>query len=84
MLQKLDDARLLKSDIDRRSEALTNCLVPLLDASECSDFAQLITDRCRLSLQRQEIADWTRLTDEHVKLLSRNYEAMLCKSASMC
>jgi hypothetical protein len=84
LLQKLDDARMLKADIDRRSELLASSLASSLDDDECSDFAHLVTERCRLSLQRQEIDDWLRMADESLKTLSAVCDADSIKSSSVC
>jgi len=83
-MEKFADASTLKSDIDRRGQAISDLFASYLSADEFVDYKRLMVEKIRLRLQRQELEDWLRLAEEQLKELSADVDAYVQELISHC
>ena len=83
-MEKFADASTLKSDIDRRGQAISDLLASYLSADEFVDYKRLMVEKSRLRLQRQELEDWLRLADQQLKELTADVDAYVQDLISHC
>jgi protein Shroom len=69
IIDKFNDARLLKSDIDRRRQVVSTYLSTCLSGQQYADYTRLLTEKTRVTLQQREVEDWLRITDDHIRTL---------------
>jgi len=83
-MEKFTDASTLKSDIDRRGQAISDLLASCLSADEFADYNRLLVEKTRLRLQRQELEDWLRLAEQQLKELSADVDNYVQDFISHC
>ena len=69
--EKLEDAKLLKSGIDRRSEHVNRALQRHLQAHELQDYEHFIRMKSKLTVDQQDIDDKLRLGEEQLSALRK-------------
>ena len=71
LLEKLDDAKLLKEGIDRRSDHVAAALQRRLQPSEYGDYEHFIKMKSKLTVDHQDIEDKLRLGEEQLIALRK-------------
>lgn len=69
MLEQLDEAKLLKEDIDRRGTIISRILEKALTIEEYADYDYFINMKAKLIVDSREIADKIKLGEEQLNAL---------------
>ncbi len=77
LTSKLEDAKLLKEGIDRRSNQVATYLKKYLSAEEYADYQHFIAMKSKLKMDQQEIDDKMMLGEEQLRALQRSMNSSL-------
>lgn len=69
LLEQLDEAKILKRNIDKRSVNVSAILAKYLDDNEFADYQHFITMKTKLLMDGREIQDKVKLGEEQLAAL---------------